>query len=41
MNAATEAMIVTWMRIVLTLMVPIAAPVRKDTLEQESHAKVN
>ena len=28
------------MRIVQTLMVPIAAPVRKDTLEKESHAKV-
>ena len=41
MNAAIEAMIVTSMRIVLTLMAPIAAPVRKDTLEQESHAKVN
>ena len=40
MNAAMEAMIVTWMRIVPTLMAPIAAPVRKDTLEKESHAKV-
>ena len=28
------------MRIVQTLMAPIAAPVRKDTLEKESHAKV-
>ena len=28
------------MRIVQTLMVPIAAPVRKDTLEKESRAKV-
>ena len=28
------------MRIVQTLMAPIAVPVRKDTLEKESHAKV-
>ena len=28
------------MQIVPTLMAPIAAPVRKDTLEKESHAKV-
>ena len=28
------------MRIVQTLMAPIAAPVRKDTLEKESRAKV-
>ena len=38
-----EAMAVTWMRIVptlTTLMAPIAASVRKDTLEKESHAKV-
>ena len=28
------------MRIVQTLMAPIAAPVRKDTLEKESHAEV-
>ena len=28
------------MRIVQTLMAPIAAAVRKDTLEKESHAKV-
>ena len=40
MNAAMEAMIVTWMRIVQILMAPIAAPVRKDTLEKESHVKV-
>ena len=35
-----EAMIVTLMRIAPTLMAPIAAPVRKDTLEKESHVKV-
>ena len=35
-----EAMIVTLMRIAPTLMAPIAAPVVKDTLEKESHAKV-
>ena len=35
-----EAMIVTLMRIAPTLMAPIAAPVTKDTLEKESHAKV-
>ena len=40
MNAAMEAMIVTCLRIVPTLMAPIAAPVKKDTLEKESHAKV-
>ena len=28
------------MRIVQTLMAPIAAPVRKDTLEKEGHVKV-
>ena len=28
------------MRIAPTPMAPIAAPVRKDTLEKESHAKV-
>ena len=28
------------MRIVPTLMAPMAAPVGKDTLEKESHAKV-
>ena len=28
------------MRVVQTLMAPIAAPVRKDTLEKEGHAKV-
>ena len=28
------------MQIVQTLMAPIAASVRKDTLEKESHAKV-
>ena len=28
------------MRIVQTLMAPIAAPVRKDTLEKESHVEV-
>ena len=28
------------MRIVQTLMAPIVAPVRKDTLEKESHAEV-
>ena len=28
------------MRIVQTLMAPIAVPVRKDTLEKESYAKV-
>ena len=33
-----EAMIVTLMRI--ALVAPIAAPVMKDTLEKESHAKV-
>ena len=35
-----EAMIVTLMRIAPTLTAPIAAPVRKDTLEKESRAKV-
>ena len=35
-----EAMIVTLMQIAPTLMAPIVAPVRKDTLEKESHAKV-
>ena len=40
MNAAKEAMIVTLMRIAPTLTAPIAAPVRKDTLEKESRAKV-
>ena len=34
-----EAMIEA-MRVVQTLMAPMAAPVRKDTLEKESHAKV-
>ena len=33
-------MIVTLMRIAPTLTAPTAAPVRKDTLEKESHAKV-
>ena len=28
------------MRVVQTLMAPMAAPVRKDTQEKESHAKV-
>ena len=35
-----EAMILTLMRIAPTLMALIAAPVMKDTLEKESHAKV-
>ena len=35
-----EAMIVTLMGISPTLMAPIAAPVMKDSLEKESHAKV-
>ena len=34
-----EAMIEA-MRVVQTLMAPMATPVRKDTLEKESHAKV-
>ena len=35
-----EAMILTLRRIAPTLMALIAAPVMKDTLEKESHAKV-
>ena len=35
-----EAMIVTLIRFVPTLMARIAAPVGKDTLESESHVKV-
>ena len=40
MNALVEAMLVTWLRIVQTLMAPTIAPVRKDTLGTDSHATV-
>ena len=40
MSVAMVTMFAMLIQTVTTLMVPIAVPVRKDTLEKESHAKV-
>ena len=40
MSASVEAILVTWVRIVPTLTTPTNAPVRKDTLGTDTHAKV-